>query len=106
MGFIKGLINAVADPRLFFLLAVVALAVLVWKRELVASNTVGYGLLALLAVFFIFGTFDFNFRLPRWNQFDFSPPSIFALLSDPAMGIAAFPGTFSLRTETARPRGR
>ena len=34
----------------------------VWKRELVASNAVGYGLLGLLAVFFIFGTFDFNFR--------------------------------------------
>src|SRR5712671_1760746 len=38
MGLIKGAINAVADPRVFFLLAV-------------------------LAVFFIFGTFDPNFRL-------------------------------------------
>src|SRR5437588_6900863 len=62
MGFIKGLINAVADPRLFFLLAVAALAVMVWKRELIASTTIGYGLLGLLTVFFIFGTFDFNFR--------------------------------------------
>src|SRR5580765_3112783 len=62
MGFLKGVINAVADPRLFFLLAVAALAVLVWKRELVASNMVGYGLLALLAVFFGVGAFDFNFR--------------------------------------------
>src|SRR3977135_369817 len=62
MGLIKGLFNAVADPRLFFLLAVAALAVMVWKRELVASNTVGYGLLGLLTVFFAFGTFDFNFR--------------------------------------------
>ena len=58
MGFIKGIINAVADPRLFFLLAVAALVVLVWKREVVASNAVGYGLLGLLDVFFVFGTFD------------------------------------------------
>ena len=62
MGVVKGLINAVADPRLFFMLAVVGLIVLVWKRELVASNAVGYGLLGFLAVFFIFGTFDVNFR--------------------------------------------
>ena len=58
MGFLKGLINAVADPRLFFLLAVAALVVMVWKREQVASNAAGYGLLGLLSVFFIFGTFD------------------------------------------------
>jgi hypothetical protein len=62
MSLIKGLINAVADPRLFFLLAVAGLAVMVWKRELVASNAVGYGLLGGLGAFFIFGTFDFNFR--------------------------------------------
>jgi hypothetical protein len=62
MGMIKSAINAVADPRLFFMLAVVGLVVMVWKRELVASNAVGYGLLGLLAVFFIFGTFDVNFR--------------------------------------------
>src|ERR1700704_6569998 len=62
MAFIKGLINGVADPRLFFLLAVGLLAVVVWKRELVASKEFGYGLLGLLTVFFIFGTFDFNFR--------------------------------------------
>ena len=36
---------------------------MVWKREQVASNAVGYGLLGLLSVFFIFGTFDPNFRL-------------------------------------------
>ena len=47
MGFIKGIFNAVADPRLFFLLAVAALVVLVWKREQVASNAVGYGLLGV-----------------------------------------------------------
>ncbi len=63
MGFIKGAINAVADPRLFFMLAVLALVVMVWKRESIASNTIGYALLGLLAVFFIFGTFDPNFRL-------------------------------------------
>src|SRR5437879_11349263 len=62
MGLIKGLINAVADPRVFFILAVAALVVIVWKRELVASNAVGYGLLGFLGLFFIFGTFDFNFR--------------------------------------------
>src|SRR3954451_2914759 len=62
MGFIKSAINAVADPRLFFMLAVVALVVMVWKRERFASNTVGYGLLGLTAAFFIFGTFDVNFR--------------------------------------------
>ncbi|HEY7289269.1 MAG TPA: hypothetical protein VH583_05475 [Vicinamibacterales bacterium] len=63
MGVIKGLINAVADPRLFFILAVGALVVMVWKRELVAENRVGYGMLAILGLFFIFGTFDPNFRL-------------------------------------------
>ena len=63
MGFVKGIFNAVADPRLFFLLACAALVVMVWKRELVASNAVGYGLLGLLGLFFIFGTFDPNFRL-------------------------------------------
>src|SRR3979411_3491192 len=62
MGLIKGLFNAVADPRLFFLLAVAALAVVVWKRDKIASNNVGYGMLGVLAAFFIFGTFDFNFR--------------------------------------------
>src|SRR5437660_2894990 len=63
MGFIKGLINAVADPRLFFMLAVLGLVVVVWQREKIASNAAGYGLLAFLAAFFAFGTFDPNFRL-------------------------------------------
>jgi hypothetical protein len=63
MGLIKGLINTIADPRLFFLLAVAALLIILWKREFIASNTVGYGGLALLAIFFVFGTFDPNFRL-------------------------------------------
>jgi hypothetical protein len=63
VGFIKGLINGVADPRLFFVLAVAALAVVVWKRESIASNSVGYGLLGFLGLFFLFGIFDPNFRL-------------------------------------------
>src|SRR6516164_1681984 len=63
MGLIKGVINAVADPRLFFILAVVALAVVLWKRDSLASTTVGYGVLGFLGAFFLFGTFDPNFRL-------------------------------------------
>src|SRR6266550_3103050 len=63
MNFIKGIINVVADPRLFFLLAVAALFGILWQREKIASNTVGYGALGLLGVFFAFGTFDPNFRL-------------------------------------------
>ena len=63
MSVIKDIVNAVADPRLFFMLAVVALVIGIWKREVVASNAVGYGGLGLLAVFFVFGTFDPNFRL-------------------------------------------
>jgi hypothetical protein len=63
MGFLKGLINAVADPRLFFMLAVLLLVVLVWKREQIATDAVGYGLLGLLGLFFGLGVFDPNFRL-------------------------------------------
>jgi len=63
VGAVKGAINLVADPRLFFLLAVAALGVVVWKREQVASSLFGYGGLGLLGAFFIFGTFDPNFRL-------------------------------------------
>ena len=63
MGVIKGIINAFADPRYFFLLAVGSLVLVVWKRERLASNAVGYSVLGLLTVFFVFGTFDANFRL-------------------------------------------
>jgi hypothetical protein len=63
VGFIKGIFNAIADPRLFFLLAVAALAVMIWKRELFATNAAGYALLGLLSLFFVFGSFDDNFRL-------------------------------------------
>src|SRR5688572_958990 len=45
------------------MLAVLSLVVLVWKRERVAGNAVGYGLLGLLFVCFVFGGFDPNFRL-------------------------------------------
>ena len=62
MGFIKGIINALTRPELFFGLAVVALLLVIWKREKVASNAFGYGTLGLLLVFFVFGTFDPNFR--------------------------------------------
>src|SRR3954463_8358686 len=62
MGLIKSAINAVADPRLFFMLAVLGLVGLVWKREVFASNAVGYGLVGVTAFCFIFGTFDVNFR--------------------------------------------
>jgi hypothetical protein len=63
MGAIKGFFNTLADPRLFFNLACVALVLLVWKREKIASNTVGYGLLGALGAFFLFGALDPNFRL-------------------------------------------
>jgi hypothetical protein len=63
MAVVKGFINALADPRLYFILSVVGMAVMVWKREKVASNTFGYALMGLLAVFFVFGAFDANFQL-------------------------------------------
>ena len=63
MQLIKDFFNLVADPRLFFLLGVAALWVMVWKRDLVAANRVGYGLLGFLSLFFLFGAFDPNFRL-------------------------------------------
>ncbi len=63
MGLIKTVINAIADPKLFFLLAVVSLILVVWKRERIVSNAVGYGVMGVLSVFFIFGAFDPNFKL-------------------------------------------
>src|SRR5438309_148437 len=63
MTFIKGAFNAVADPKFFFVLAVLALVVLVWKREQLSSNSAGYGLLGFLGIFFVFGIFDPNFKL-------------------------------------------
>ena len=63
MGVVKGLFNSLADPRLFFILALVSLVLMVWKREKMASNAAGYGMLVLLGLFFLGGTFDPNFRL-------------------------------------------
>jgi hypothetical protein len=63
VDFVKGLFNTLADPRLFFLLAAIALVVMIWKRERVASNAVGYGMLGFLTAFFALGAFDANFRL-------------------------------------------
>jgi cytochrome b/b6/petD-like protein len=63
MGLIKGIINAVMDPKYFFVGAVVLLFLVLWKREKIASNVFGYGVLGALFAFFIFGTFDPNFRL-------------------------------------------
>jgi hypothetical protein len=63
VDFVKGFFNTLADPRLFFLLAVVGLVLMIWKRELVASNAVGYGMVGFLTLFFALGGFDPNFRL-------------------------------------------
>ena len=68
MGLIKGIINGLANPKLFFVLAVLALVVLVWKRDRVTSKSVGYGVLGLLSLFFIFGTCDPTFRLMGSEQ--------------------------------------
>src|SRR5437016_3364228 len=63
MGFLKGIANVVADPRIFFILAVGLLFLVLWKREAIVSNTVGYGTLGALGALFAIGTFDPNFRL-------------------------------------------
>src|SRR5689334_121624 len=63
MGFVKGIINAATDPKIFFVGAVALLFLVLWKREQIASNVVGYGVLGALLAFFVFGTFDPNFRL-------------------------------------------
>src|SRR6476620_9890179 len=63
MDLIKGIFNAVADPRLYFILMVLTLVTIVWKREAVASNAVGYGALGVFTLFFFLGGLDPNFRL-------------------------------------------
>ncbi|MBM3779171.1 MAG: hypothetical protein FJW23_13215 [Acidimicrobiia bacterium] len=63
MQIIKDFFNYLADPRLFFLLSVAALVLLMWKREMFAGKAWGYGILAFLAVFLVFGAFDPNFLL-------------------------------------------
>ncbi len=63
MDFLKDFVNLLADPRLFFVMSVVALALLVWKREALTANWVGYGSLGFLSLFFLWGGLDPNFRL-------------------------------------------
>ena len=63
MDFIKGIFNVLADPRLYFLLMVLSLVFIVWKRELLATKTFGYGALLFFTLFFALGGLDPNFRL-------------------------------------------
>ena len=63
MQIIKDFFNALADPRLFFLMSVAALVFMIWKREVFAQKAVGYGLLGFLFLFLVFGYFDPNFKL-------------------------------------------
>ena len=42
MGAVKGFINALADPRLFFILALVSLVLMVWKREFAPARRYPY----------------------------------------------------------------
>jgi hypothetical protein len=63
MQFLKDFFNLLADPRLFFILGVVGLVVIIWKREAIASNAIGYGAMGFLSLFFLWGAFDPNFRL-------------------------------------------
>lgn len=63
MSFIKSFVNVLADPRLFFLGSVALLALVVWKRDAIASTRVGWAVMGGLTVFFVFGVFDPNFRL-------------------------------------------
>ena len=44
-------------------MALISLVLMIWKRERVASNAFGYGLLGVLAAFFSLGALDPNFRL-------------------------------------------
>ena len=63
MDAIKNFIDVFADPRFFFTATFVALILMVWKREAFASNRWGWGLMAFLAAFFVFGLTDENFSL-------------------------------------------
>src|SRR5262245_50505240 len=63
MTVLKDFINGLFNPRLFFIMAVVALIALIWKRELFANNKFGYGVVGFLAIFMGFGYFDPNFQL-------------------------------------------
>ena len=63
MELIKWFFNAIADPRLYFGLMVLALVGMVWKREVFTSKAVGYGILLFLTLFFGLGGLDPNFQL-------------------------------------------
>jgi len=63
MQLLKGAINSLANPRLFFLMSVAGLIFMIWKREVFSQKAVGYGLLGFLALFLVFGYFDPNFQL-------------------------------------------
>jgi len=63
MNAIKGIFNAIADPRLYFLLMVFTLVLLVWKREKITTNAFGIGAMVIFALFFGLGGLDPNFRL-------------------------------------------
>ncbi len=63
MQIIKDFFNALADPRLYFILMVLALVLMVWKREVFISKAVGYGVLLFLTLFFALGGLDPNFQL-------------------------------------------
>ena len=71
MDALKSFIDLFADPRLFFLTTVVALVLIVWKRETFASDRWGWGLMGFLVVFFGFGLFDENFKLIMVHFFHF-----------------------------------
>jgi hypothetical protein len=63
MDLIKSIFNRVADPRVYFLTMAGMLGLIVWKREKVATNAVGYGALGVFTLFFVLGGLDPNFRL-------------------------------------------
>jgi hypothetical protein len=63
MEAIKNFFDWLADPRLYFLLMVLSLVFIVYKREVFASKAVGYGLLLFLTLFFFLGGLDPNFQL-------------------------------------------
>ncbi len=63
MDAIKEFFNFFADPRVFFLLSLSALAFVVWRRDVFTTLRVGYGGQIFLLLFFGLGLFDPNFRL-------------------------------------------
>jgi Cytochrome b(C-terminal)/b6/petD len=63
MEVIKGCFNALFNPRLYFVMAVAALFLIIWKREVFARKGFGYGILGILTAFMIWGSFDPNFQL-------------------------------------------